>query len=390
MYQKKRFTLLIIILVYTGSLFAQEFNPYIQEKVDQLSYDTLYLRLQQFEDFGIKEIESQNLNNTGNWIINLYQQYGYSDIEIDSFYVGQNLVYNIIITKTGTIYPDTYLIVDGHYDTYNGPGVNDNGSGTATILEIARIMVDVETEYSIKFIHFTAEEIGLVGSNHYVNNVVIPQDMNILLVFNIDGVGGVAGEVNNTITCERDQWEPYGNNAASAAFTDTLANLTEMYADLLTQISFAYGSDYVPFMLNGYVVTGLYETNESPYNHTINDNLSNLDAEYVFEVAKASLAATLYYSKGESINSIIALNQSNKSNFSIYPNPFIDYVMINNSSGDDIIIRLYDLTGRLVFESSVESNSEKSFIPDCDHGIYLISISSMNGKLIYKDKIIKL
>jgi len=273
---KKTFKLLLIFFAANSiHIVAQDFDPFIQEKVNQLSYDSIYLRLQQFEGLGIKEIGTEELDNTGDWIINFYLQNGYSNIEIDSFYIGQNLVYNIIVTKTGTVYPDTYLIVDGHFDTSNGPGVNDNGSGTASILETARMMKDIETAYSIKFIHFTAEEVGLVGSTHYVENTVIPGDLEIRLVFNIDQVGGVAGEVNNTVTCERDEFSPIENNAESAAFTDTLANLTEMYSNLNTAISFAYGSDYVPFMLSGYVVTGLYENNESPYTHTINDSLAN-------------------------------------------------------------------------------------------------------------------
>ncbi|MEZ5198623.1 MAG: M28 family peptidase [Bacteroidales bacterium] len=310
---------LFISLLILVRLHSQTYDPIIQSKVDELNYDSLFTKLQTFENLGIKEVGTEALDQTASWIVEQYQNYGYNNIQIDSFYQGPNLIYNIIVTKIGTTHPDTYLIVDGHYDTSNGPGVNDNGSGTTILLEIARLMADVETEYSMKFIHFTAEEIGLVGSYHYVNNTVIPQNMDIHLVFNIDEVGGVSGEVNNTITCERDEFTPSGNNEASAAFTDTLAVLTEMYSELYTLISYAYGSDYVPFMQNGYVVTGLYETNESPYPHSINDNLSNLDPDYVFEVAKASLAATLYFSRFVTTNTDISINKFSTSDFKAFP-----------------------------------------------------------------------
>src|SRR5690606_30261960 len=144
---------------------------------------------------------------------------------------------NIIVTKTGTLYPDQFVIIDGHYDTINGPGVNDNGSGTSIILEIARILKDVPTEYSIKFIHFTAEELGLIGSYHYVQEVAVPQNLNIKLVLNIDQVGGVAGETNHTITCERDEDGPNSNNNASDIATTQLANLIGLYSDLNTEFS---------------------------------------------------------------------------------------------------------------------------------------------------------
>ena len=378
-----------LLLALISQLNAQDFDPIIQEKVDQLSYDSLVLRLQQFENLGIKEIGTQNLNDTKDWIINYYQQNGYSDIEIDSFNIGQNQVYNIIVTKTGMVYPDTYLIIDGHYDTYNGPGVNDNGSGTAILLELARMLKDVETEYSIKFIHFTAEEIGLIGSTHYVENIVIPEEMDIRLVFNIDEVGGVANEVNNTVTCERDEWSPNGNNAASAAFTDTLASLTEMYSTLTASISYAYGSDYVPFMQNGYVVTGLYEFNESPFPHTINDSLSNLDPEYVFEVTKTSLAASLYFSKMVNTNTKVFPYSENQSAFKVSPNPFNDCFEFENQTDESVQIIFFDMTGKEVFKSIMGAYTKVKLIPDCDPGMYLYHISSINGGVIYSNKVIK-
>ncbi len=72
-------------------------------------------------------------------------------------------------------------------------------------MELARLMKDLNTEYSIKFIHFSGEEDGLIGSQYYVNNTVIPENLDISLVLNLDQIGGVNGMNNNTITCERDE-----------------------------------------------------------------------------------------------------------------------------------------------------------------------------------------
>jgi len=380
---------LLLSVFVLKSLSAQSFDPFIQNKVDQVSYDSIYNQLLDFENFGIKQLGTEALDQTAEWIIGQYQAWGYSDIEVDSFFIGPNLVYNIVVTKTGALYPDTYLIVDGHYDTYGGPGVNDNGSGTAIVLEVARLMADVETNYSIKFIHFTAEEIGLIGSQHYVDSIVIPQQMDIRLVFNIDEVGGVAGEVNNTITCERDEWAPNGNNATSAAFTDTLANLTEIYSDLNTQIYYAYGSDYVPFMQNGYVVTGFYETNESPYPHSINDSLSNLDPVYVFQVLKASLAATMYFAGFTSTTSFDNEEFLTQDNLSIIPNPFSQKFSISNPWDETIEIQVYDLTGKLTYTSVISGNSMITLEPQIGTGIYFLKLVNAEGQILSSGKIIK-
>jgi len=275
-------------------------DPFIQNIVNQVSGDSILSYLQQLESLGRKQPSSSyisNLENTRDWLQSKYQNYGYTDIVYHDFTYSSYTLQNIVVTKTGTVQPDVTLIIDGHYDTIGGPGVNDNGSGVAVILEVARLLANIDCEYTIKFINFSAEEQGLIGSNAYVNNVVIPQSMNILLVFNIDEVGGIAGQTNNTITCERDEGSPAGNNAASSAYTDTLATLTQEYSSLSTQIAHAYGSDYMPFEEAGYVITGYYETNESPYPHGSNDILANMDPPYVTEITKGATAAALYFAK---------------------------------------------------------------------------------------------
>jgi aminopeptidase YwaD len=241
---KIKLTILILAFaIFSGKVNAQTLDPFYQGIVNNVSYDSILFNLQSFQNLGVKEPGTQALNNTKNNIISKYSSEGYSNISIDTFNYWGNNLYNIIITKTGTLFPDTFVIVDGHYDTKNGTGTNDNGSGTAIIMEIARLLKNINTEYSIRYIHFSGEEQGLVGSDHYVTNIVSPQNMKIRIVFNIDEVGGVAGEANDTNKCESDQSSPSSNNAMSAAFTDTLVAITHLYSNLNTKITNAYGSD---------------------------------------------------------------------------------------------------------------------------------------------------
>lgn len=383
--------LITCLLGFRGiiQVHSQEFDPFIQQQVDDLEYDSLLGRLQTFENLGIKQAGTTALDETAGWLIQQHQQFGYTDIAIDTFQYEGNEVFNLIVTKTGTTFPDTYLIIDGHYDTYNGPGVNDNGSGTAIVLEAARMLANVETAYSIKFIHFTAEELGLVGSTHYVENTVIPENMDIRLVLNIDEVGGVAGMVNNTITCERDEWPPVSNNAVSAAFTDTLANLTEMYSNLNTSISYAYGSDYVPFMSNGYVVTGLYEYNESPYPHSINDSLANMDPDYVFEILKGSLAAGLYFSGAADSGTGADARSAEKLHFPVYPNPFTESISISHSSGVTVYLEIIDINGRIILSQKIDHSTEKRIYPTFEPGLYFYRIYNEDHQMVESGKLIR-
>jgi aminopeptidase YwaD len=327
----KLIILSLLIASVQVNIHAQIVNPFYQSIINNVSYDSILHNLQNFESLGVKIPGTLALNNTKDRIISKYSWEGYNDISIDTFSSSGNTFYNIVITKTGVLHPDTFVIVDGHYDTHVGTGTNDNGSGTSIIMEIARLLKNVSTEYSIRFIHFSAEELGLVGSEHYVSNVVIPQNMKIRLVLNIDEVGGVAGYPNDTIKCESDQSYPFSNNAISAAYTDTLVSLTHLYSSLHTQITNAYGSDYVPFQQNGNVITGLYEYNKSNYVHTSGDFLSHLDTSYVYEIAKASVAATLYFARAYSTTVGLSNVQQEADKICIYPNPFNDQIFINTS-----------------------------------------------------------
>lgn len=373
--------ILLFYFIFSIQLKAQELNPFYQSLASQVSHDNILGNLTTFESFGVKEMGTTAQQNALNWIVGQYQSWGYTDIEQQEVNVWGETGYNIIVTKLGTVYPDKYVIIDGHYDTINGPGVNDNGSGTSIILEIARILKDVPTEYSIKFIHFTAEELGLIGSYHYVQEIAVPQNLDIKLVLNIDQVGGVAGETNNTITCERDEDGPNSNNNDSEAVTSQLANLMELYSGLNTQISYAYGSDYVPFQEAGFVITGLYETNESPYPHSPDDTFENMDPDFVFQVAKGSLGAMCFFAKAYND---LSVNDMENRKVSIFPNPADETVIIKNSIGGQYEVRLMDVSGKIVF---AENSSEKELrfnTSSVPNGIYFLQIEGKNSDFTQK------
>ncbi|MFA7295533.1 MAG: M28 family peptidase, partial [Candidatus Paceibacterota bacterium] len=92
---------------------------------------------------------------------------------------------------------DTFIIVGAHFDhlgmmgnkTYF-PGANDNASGTAMVLDLARFFADTAHigKYSIAFMFFTGEEAGLLGSEYYTKNPLFPLS-NIKFMLNLDMIG---------------------------------------------------------------------------------------------------------------------------------------------------------------------------------------------------------
>lgn len=379
---KKTIIYSFLCLLISNSFFGQVFIQQYATIANQVSQTNITTNLTEFESLGVKRRGTLPLENTYNWLRNKYLSFGYTNAQLqeDTYQNASFTCKNLIVTKVGTVYPNTYVIICGHYDTIIGTGTNDNGSGTSAILEVARLLQNVSTEYSIKFIHFSGEEDGLIGSQHYVNNVVnaTTPKMDIKLVFNLDQVGGIAGANNNTITCERDLSAPTTNNAASNTVTNELMTCVGLYSPLNTFLSNAYGSDYVPFENNNEVITGFYETNESTHPHSSTDLLVNMDPVYNFNVAKAATGAMLHFAVAAT-----TLNETSfENNFKIsfYPNPTKDYLYINFGTNPDsnYTLQIFDINGKIV-QTEIFSNPkqiEAISVSSLSKGIYLANIFS--------------
>ncbi len=112
---------------------------------------------------------------------------------------------NVIGYLEGIKEPDSFLVVTAHYDhlgmmgknTYF-PGANDNASGVAMILSLAKHYSENPPGYSIVFISLSAEEIGLVGAKHYVDNPLFDLDkIKFLVNFDLAGTGDEGIKVVN-------------------------------------------------------------------------------------------------------------------------------------------------------------------------------------------------
>ena len=127
---------------------------------------------------------------------------------IDQELIPNFKAYNVAAVVKGTSKPDSVIVFTAHYDHLGGmgnktyfPGANDNASGVAMLLDLAKYYATNPPKYSIVFIAFAAEEIGLLGSKYFTENPLIPLS-NIRFLWNLDLLGnGDAGAtvVNATI-----------------------------------------------------------------------------------------------------------------------------------------------------------------------------------------------
>jgi len=160
-----------------------DLNPVILEVVNEINSDSIRATIQHLQDFGTRFLLKDNRKEIATWIANKFISYGFTDVVVDSFlcYVNWSGIfvdtlwqYNIVATLTGQSAPDEIYVVGGHYDAIvlasldTTPGADDNGSGTAATMEIARAMkqINYQPESTIKFCLFAAEELGLYGSKY--------------------------------------------------------------------------------------------------------------------------------------------------------------------------------------------------------------------------------
>ncbi|MCX6270646.1 MAG: M28 family peptidase, partial [Bacteroidetes bacterium] len=159
--------------------------------LNQVNEDTIGAFIQHLQDFGTRDCNSPQALLAQDWIWNKLLGYGYS-VLIQNFPLPANSSDNVIATLPGTIYPNEFVVLGAHYDSYTGgssaPGADDNASGTAGILEIARVLSQHSFDRSIVLCLWSAEEYGLYGSDYYAQEAAAA-GMNILGYLNLDMTG---------------------------------------------------------------------------------------------------------------------------------------------------------------------------------------------------------
>jgi len=183
------------------SIRATAADPAVKAVVDRVSqehYQTYQLDVESMGLglYGGKEYNlgyrNRDVSGTyctlGNQEARLYLQDKFKDMGLTVSVQGKYK--NVIGELAGTATPEKIYIIGAHYDHDEGdmPGGDDNASGTAGVLEAARVLSQYKFESTIRFICFNAEEDDLAGSHDYVKNHVVPNGENIVGMINMDAI----------------------------------------------------------------------------------------------------------------------------------------------------------------------------------------------------------
>jgi hypothetical protein len=132
---------------------------------------------------GARPSGSESLQKACEWAADRFSDFGLENVHLEEcgesprlffynlFRIGERPIYNVIADIPGTEKPDEYVIIGAHIDSDDaGDGATDNGTGVCAALEAARILMEADARpaRTIRFILFSGEEIGKVGSKAYV------------------------------------------------------------------------------------------------------------------------------------------------------------------------------------------------------------------------------
>lgn len=259
-------------------------TPTFDALLGTISQDSLYSYVAKLQSYFHRLAGTPNIYSARDWIKAKFESFGYDSVYLDGwqqYFNGQmNNCYNVVCVKVGTTYPDLQIIVGAHYDgVYNSPAADDNGSGTAGVLEMARALADTPTEVTFKFITFDAEEFGLFGSYHYANAAAARGD-EILVMHNMDMIAAVPNTNSAAVHHGTDpffaQWW-INVAAASYGINGYLSGNSS-------------GSDHYPFTQVGYDAIFIIEDMFSFVYHSPRDSTTYMNFDYMKRMVQASLA----------------------------------------------------------------------------------------------------
>jgi photosystem II stability/assembly factor-like uncharacterized protein len=256
---------------------------------------------------------------------------------------------NIIFGSEGQSYPGEKVIVCAHYDSRNwqdpycAPGADDNASGCAGVLEIARVFADAAFERSVEFALFDGEETGLLGSRYYVAQ----RDtfLEIEAVINLDMIGrDYGGGVTVDIAGRED---PVDSALAAmiigmASFLDLDLDCNYLYTSSPTSDHKAFWEiDGVPAIL---LIENEYHNN--PHYHACTDVADNIDYDFMTGVVMAAAGSAAQLAgliRTDPLPASVVLHQN-------FPNPLFNHTRIRFElpSRLQVDLTLFDLTGRPV------------------------------------------
>jgi hypothetical protein len=270
----------------------------ILEMISIITPESSHQLITELSSFATRYSFSQGCRDAEQDVFNRFGELGLNATYFPFQFGGTNMR-NVIGEKLGEVYPESVIIICGHLDCTSeipeqlAPGAEDNGSGSAVVLEVARAISPFPCELTLRFVTFSGEEQGLIGSDYYAA-YVDSQNENIVAVINADMVG-YSG--------------PYAQDMY--IFSDGLshslgalgASIISEYTDLDTVPYYEtfprFGSDHYSFAIRGFpaifFIDAWFDFDWYPYYHTVADTVGNLNMNQQAAIAQAvaAMAGTL-------------------------------------------------------------------------------------------------
>ena len=170
----------------------------------------------------------------------------------------QRITRNVLAESPGGD-PNNVVMAGAHLDSVpEGPGINDNGTGSAGLLEIALQMADDPTANKTRFAWWSAEEFGLLGSEHYVGSLTPEEQDKIAMYLNFDMIGSPNYQFGIYDGDDSDNTGAGPGPAGSAEIEDVLESYYDRRELPHNGTDFTGRSDYGPFIAVGIPSGGLF------------------------------------------------------------------------------------------------------------------------------------
>jgi Peptidase family M28 len=285
-------------------------EQYIDSLLDQVNSTELEIWINNLSSFYTRHTKSDHIESVAYWLKNELQGvcdgktyfHNFTQIDQGTKYNLRNIICDRNHGSLGSG-NEPYILISAHYDSRmqdinqtnaRAPGADDNASGVAAVLELARILSKLNLENNIRFVLFSGEEQGQWGSTAYVKSLP-PNNTKLDLVINLDMIGYPALGPDN-VSIEYDQGNRFTtNDIHSKRVGEFIIQTAIKYVNLNATMDPFGRTDLIPFEAGGNIVIGLHDGGSklNPNYHNTSDTPDTLDMGYLTSVTKLVLAAIL-------------------------------------------------------------------------------------------------
>lgn len=400
--------LIIFLLAFQSFTFSQQ--DYVETVINEVNIDSLLDKVAILS--GEKEVI---INGETEKILNRYYSYPENQLAADYIeavlksYGLQTYVQefegtgeNVYAVQTGSQFPEQKYIICGHYDSISdinqilARGADDNASGTAAVLEAARIFQNYEPKYTIIYALWDHEEIGLHGSSRFAKSAN-SAGSDIRGVINLDMI---AYDSNGDYDADLNTHSDYGNSVELANVMFNINDEYEIGLDLQLLDPGSDRSDHAPFWTYDYSAIFLIEDFGGDFNnfyHSTQDRMDKFNNDYYHKMSQLSIATLAKLVEPEPLTSVEDIQEAVTYKLhQNYPNPFNGTTVINYTLPEKsfIDISVYDIIGNKIqtVESKTKSAGNYSIKFDADKlssGMYFYILETENFKQARKMILLK-